>query len=327
MAIPMEIPAALLRAVIDGRAVRYGCVVKDGATGRILGHLKEVGRLSETLASIPLGPVTTAVQIGQWIDTHGQLRHIRQTLDHLQLISSVGAVASVVGLGVSVAGFALVLRRLDRLESGLNAAMGKLQSVVERLHLKLDLLQMAELRTAWEQLTGADRTTPGGRRDDLLASADRVFQKYRHYYHALIRELAPVMRAELPLPQARELYGRFFACCQAELEANLALGDFDQWFFRHDRITAQCTELGAVAARDIIHTRIDGSTLFTDAERTVLGQDAVLTAEFCRENRVRLATSDAEARWLEKAGIAPAEYLGELHQISEPRLIFVPHAS
>src|SRR4051812_6452163 len=117
MAIPMGIPAALLRAVIDGRALRYGCLVKDVATGRILGHLKDVGRLSATLAGIPLDPVTTAVQLGQWIDTHGQLRHIRQTLDHLHLISSVGAVASVVGLGVSVAGFAMVLRRLDRLGS------------------------------------------------------------------------------------------------------------------------------------------------------------------------------------------------------------------
>jgi hypothetical protein len=247
-----------------------------------------------------------------------------RTLDHLQLISSVGTVASVVGLGVSAVGFALVLRRLDRLESGLNAAMRRLQSAVDRVHLKLDLLQGAELRAAWERLAGAGRTARGGRRDELLVSADRVFQTHRHYYHALIQDVAPAARADLPLPQVRELNGRFFACCQAELDANLALGDVDQWLFRHEQIAAQIAELDAGTARDVFRARVDGTELLTDAERTRLSRDAVTTADFCQENRARLATADGEIQWLVSAGVTPDEYLGELAGATAPGVAFIP---
>jgi hypothetical protein len=79
---------------------------------------------------MPLDPLTTAVQIGQWFDTHSQLTAIRQTLSHLQLINTVGAAASVAGLGVSVAGFAVVLNRLERFEANVQASMEKIRAEV-----------------------------------------------------------------------------------------------------------------------------------------------------------------------------------------------------
>lgn len=103
MAILMGIPPEFLQTVLDGRVVRYGCILKEGGNGRIVGHLKELTGLSRTLADIPLGPALAgasgAAQIGQWLDTHHQLGQVRQLLDHLGLVSSVGAVASVAGLG------------------------------------------------------------------------------------------------------------------------------------------------------------------------------------------------------------------------------------
>src|SRR4051812_2548140 len=120
MPIPMEMPASFLQAVIDGRVARYGCVLKDVLSGRIVGHLKEVGQAAVLLSGAPVSPIGTAAsvvaQAGQWLDSHVQLKAIRQTLEHLQLVTTAGALASVAGLGVSVAGFALVLRRLERLE-------------------------------------------------------------------------------------------------------------------------------------------------------------------------------------------------------------------
>lgn len=195
----MQIPAQFLDSMSRGIAIRYGCVIKEVATGRILGHLKEVGTWANAASSIPVSPVTTALQIGQWVDTHSQLCVIRQTLDQLKLISSVGAAASVIGLGVSVAGFALVLRRLDRLETNVNASMVKLRAEVERVRLKLEMLEMAEISAAWERLAGARYCGHAFRKEELLKTADVTFQKYRNYYYFLLREVRPIERPKVPV--------------------------------------------------------------------------------------------------------------------------------
>jgi hypothetical protein len=158
MPIPMDIPARFLPGVIAGNVIRYGCILCDARTGKIVGHLKQVLDISRSIPMNPIGAVSTVGQLIQTFATHHQLTRIQQTLDHLKLISSVGAVASVAGLGVSVAGFALVLRRLERLQQGLNQAMERIRAQVEKVQLKLDMLQMAQLRGAWEQLGGACQT-------------------------------------------------------------------------------------------------------------------------------------------------------------------------
>ena len=136
----MQIPAQFLHVVAQGAARRYGCIIKDQATGRILGHLKEVGKWANALPSLPLNPVSTAVEIAQWLSTQSQLSAIRETLHHLQLMTSVGAAASVAGLGVSAVGFGLVLRRLERLEEHVNAGIHNILVQIDKLGRKMTLL-------------------------------------------------------------------------------------------------------------------------------------------------------------------------------------------
>src|SRR5689334_926691 len=89
----------------------------------------------------------------------------------------------------------------------------------------------------------------------LLERADETFQKYRNFYHQLVVRLRPLEQPELALPQTRQLYGRFFACCQAELEANFLLGDFAQWRYRHGVIASQAGEVCGFDARAALSTR------------------------------------------------------------------------
>lgn len=113
--------------------------------------------------------------------SHLKLGEIQDSLNFLHLIGSAGAVAGIANLGVSVAGFAEVLRRLNRLEHNLNQGMDRLRAEVEKVRLTLDMLQMAELRAAWELLGAAEQTDRPGRSADLLQDADKTFHKYRYY--------------------------------------------------------------------------------------------------------------------------------------------------
>jgi hypothetical protein len=315
MPIPMEIPARFLQALLDGRLVRYGCILKETTTGQIVGHLKELDRVSRILSGIPLNPglagASAVVQIGQWIDTHHQLGQIRQVLDRLQLVSSIGAVASVAGLGVSVAGFALVLSRLARLEQNLNQGMDHIRAEVEKLNVKMDLLHMAKLTAAWEKLAGASQTDLPERTDESLKEAAEIFQIYRNYYYELIREVQPLGRPELSLPQVRQLYGRFFACAVAELEANFLLHDFAKWRCQHAIIAKQLADTCGLDAPEMFRCRVDGlggRRLFP-GEANELREQVLVTRDTCWENRARIETAGEEVLWLERHKLTPWEYL------------------
>jgi hypothetical protein len=330
VAIPMAIPEQFLPAVLSGQAVRYGCILKDVATGQIIGHLKELAGLSQLLSGIPIHPLLTGAaavaQAGQWIDTHMQLRQIRQALDHLQLVSSIGAVASVAGLGVSVAGFAIVWKRLQRLEQNLNRAMDQLRAEVERLHLKIDLLSMAELTMASQQLDSAGHTDCAEREAELLKDADRCFQKYRNYYYRLILELEPLTRPALTLPQIRELYGRFFACVQGELEANFLLHDLAQWRHRHEGIVQQLAEVCNLDVRAMLRCRVDALGLVTQSELKNLKEQVFATYDVCRESRERIVTAKEEVLWLDRSRLAPSDYLRVVRGApKEEGVLLFPH--
>lgn len=325
MPIQMQIPAQFLQAMASGAAQRYGCIIKDTVTGHILGHLKEVGTWAEMASCVPLNPLTTAVQIGQWIDTRSQLSAIRQTLSQLQLISSVGAVASVAGLGVSVAGFAMILRRLERLEANANAAMERIRAEVERVRLKLDMLEMAEIRAAWERLAGARRSGDPSRSRDFIKDADQTFQKYRNYYYSLLREVRPLDKTGVPIAAVRELFARFLACGQAELEANLLFGDFQHWYFRHERMLAQVSEITAFRPDLVFRERATAHGLVTSTELRQLRDEVAMTHDFCLESRARIETADQEVRWLEGQETAPDAYLTSLSQAPDVGIVMIAH--
>lgn len=329
MPIPMEIPAHLFQGVVDGTLIRIGCTVRDVATGQVVAHLKELAGVSRLLCEFPLNPMLggadTLLQLGQWIDTHSQLKHIQGMLQKLQLVSTVGAVASVAGLGVSVGGFALVLRRLARLEQNLNQGLDKVRVEVERLNHRMDMLELAKLRTAWDQLVGATSTTDKRRREDLLKDAEKTFHEYRNYYHSLINGLRPTFRTELTLPQVRELFGRFIACGVAELDANFLLGDFEQWRFRHAKICEQFNAICDYDDKAVFADRIAAIGIATEHEQEGLRDQVRATREFCSESRDRIVTSAEEVRWVEQRGMSPEDYVREFSSAPDGGIVMIPH--
>jgi hypothetical protein len=89
---------------------------------------------------------------------------IAPALEALQLVSAIGAAASVANLAVSIAGFAAVLHRLERIEGKLDAMLATLRGDLADLSSKLDDVQMARPRRP---------RPPGG---SLVASTDAELQ-------------------------------------------------------------------------------------------------------------------------------------------------------
>ena len=132
-----DIPRSLLADVDSGKIELFNAILKDVATGRIVGHVQQTNALEALLGSAfqgaqvtlsngfsPLGLVS-AFQNEQIRRSLGAMQSTLGLLQNLQ----IGALAlSGVGLGVSVAGFALMLRRLKGIDAQLNVLESKVKA-------------------------------------------------------------------------------------------------------------------------------------------------------------------------------------------------------
>jgi hypothetical protein len=61
--IPFEYPSRLLADIATGQVVRYGTILKDAATGRIVSHMQETGVVQSILSNLVTGPfIPTCIQ-------------------------------------------------------------------------------------------------------------------------------------------------------------------------------------------------------------------------------------------------------------------------
>jgi hypothetical protein len=203
---------------------RIGAMIHERASGNIVGHIQELGGwglLSKMPipGGNPLGLVSEAVQMGQ---LHG----IQQTLNAVQSLATVGAVASVATLGVSVVGFAAVLSKLKRIDGKLDRALSELAQIrklVESLNIKADALQIAELRQGLEAVALARNYSESRRNTDLTVAVNNL-AKLRHYYGGLLANPQFCAFGTVSIGVLHDVQERLVAACEGELFADLLLG-------------------------------------------------------------------------------------------------------
>jgi hypothetical protein len=151
--IPFSFPDHLISHFAAGDSVRFGAILKDAATGRIVGHVQETGLAHSLLSKLIGGGVPTPFSlIGNLvgaaveIDTDRQIQQVKdqiaqsqQLVQALQVLQIANLAVSIVGVGVTVAGFVHVHRRL-------NAIDRKLDLVMESMKGGFDAQRRAALR-------------------------------------------------------------------------------------------------------------------------------------------------------------------------------------
>jgi len=192
--------------------------------GRFAAKLTPSTGLGEFLASLP----ASVESVQKLITTTQELTQVAPALQALQLISTVGAIASVAGVGVSIVGFATVLHRLKRIEGKLDEMMMKiddLRTAVQSLGATTESFVMARLSSAKENL---DRGIAADTKDEqvsLARDARRLFQESRLRYLELWRRTDPWNNPDIEVVTALELQGRYVASAIGELQAEFLLGD------------------------------------------------------------------------------------------------------
>ncbi len=137
--IPFDLPLRFLPGLATGDIVRYGAILKDAGTGRILAHLQESGvaqsLLSQVLSSAPspLSLVLSGVNTGSSIYTAIQVRQLKAMMETLQALQVATLGVSLVGVGVSVAGFLYMRKRFNSLDVRLDKLIDAVKAGFENL--------------------------------------------------------------------------------------------------------------------------------------------------------------------------------------------------
>lgn len=151
--------AALLDTVAHG--LRDGSLYQDGGVIRRALPVGERGRIFAHLYQKGVAPLERAVDWGP---------KLSQAVGQMQGLVAVSTALSVVNLGVSVAGFVVLARKIDRLERGVKALEAVVQDGLRDVAMRLDRIEDRLVGIATLVRIGQSQTT--ARLDRLRGQID-----------------------------------------------------------------------------------------------------------------------------------------------------------
>lgn len=141
----------IIKGLLDGSLKRFGGVIREAATGRIVRHIAESPGLTTQLINLPFPPILGGASlvtnvadlatnvVGHSITIH-KLHQVKQTLNSVLQVSQIAAGASVLNLGVSIAGFAYMGYKLHQIQNSLDKVQKTLEAGFNRAEERLDNL-------------------------------------------------------------------------------------------------------------------------------------------------------------------------------------------
>ena len=121
----------IIKGLLDGSMTRYGSVIRWAAGnangGQIVRHLAETPGLTSKLMTVPFSPILGGIDVIGHGLTYHKLMGIEKTLSSVMGLTQIAAGASVLNLGVSIAGFAYMGYKLHQVQK----TLGHIQQSME----------------------------------------------------------------------------------------------------------------------------------------------------------------------------------------------------
>ena len=343
MPILMEEPAKYIAEIAAGKVIRYGAILKDAGTGQIIGHLKEAGQMGEILSSIassPFSAISSLNPVSMLTDVVGhtingiQIREvqksvdqIQQTLQGLELVTNVAALSSLAGLGVSVAGFAAVNTKLNKIDAKLDDIADNvvaIKNVLKGLHEGWDAMSNAKLQRAAETILVAEQANSSERRLELAKDAAADFALLRHYYSNLLSAQGLFEDINLDVSHLHELTARYTFTCLGVLQAEFITGDLGSYRKRLETIYQDFSKLVTFSPKELFQARCDKlPALALDHDYQVHSDSLVALSRYSSETAARIESHVVELEYLENNNLTVPEYLEALRD-HETDIVLIP---
>lgn len=186
-----DLPAQVAQGLADGNMIRNGGVIQDQASKKIVMWLKETGGIPgvspSALASVdPTGILRLGLQGIDTAATQSKLTALGAQVTQLQNLAMLTSATSILTLGVSVAGFAIISKKIKHLEGRLKDVQKTLAEVDEKIDLSFYSNFRAALDLAGNAFTMSDQAN---RRSSALQAIDRFLEAEHVYADLTDKEL------------------------------------------------------------------------------------------------------------------------------------------
>lgn len=331
-----EVPRALAAGVASGEYSVYGSIIRSGTTGRIVGHLQETSGLTHLVNAVgptPLGAAaqfaTGVVQIAQNEQIKTGISHLELGLDALHQLGVAQLALGATGIGVSVAGFAVISRKID----GVKAAVDGLAGKIEFVGGKIEALRADAIASELDDVRGLARLMDEGWRHGgelgtrrwhkVAEEAPRLSARFERRAGALLSEGVAALPTAEPMLDALALVGSLRVAGLAALgEISAAQSAAAEQASAIEALT------GRIGAADIARSSLSawgvqpGIDHWPEASERARA-DASLTARRLRDREAAAVTRAAAMPLLERKAIHPRDWLAAAREEGEVPLLLM----
>lgn len=313
MSIPFEIPAQFLAGLNSGDLVRYGTILKDVTTGKIVGHVQETGLLQKALQSgLSLNPATgTAaglIGVAQNTAVLSKLNAMQAMMGTIQTLQIASLASSVIGIGVTAATAAMILNRLkeiDRSLESIESSIAALPSKWRELDLRKRMINVS---------TAVDRLQEAEMRSDADNVVKNVEEKLNYAFDELHDGISSfVLEAKIDEQLLRGLLAALALCGSAQLKSLIWLDEKKAAEHRASQHCAKMLQLAFRMPRDIMADKLTGGP-----------QLALEISQDCSEIRLRIASQPDLVRSLILHDINGRDFIDRIQNDETAPLLILP---
>lgn len=171
------IPKDTLLGLLSGAYTLHGGVVR-GAGGQIVAHLVSPAGVTSLIPG--LGWVADAFQTYQLHQLGFKVEQISQQVNVVTQLAQAGLAVSGLNLAFSIAGFALINKKLENIQ----AQLTRIEKDTKKTRQLLEAFKYAQLKAAYDTLRHG-QTGPLDHRSHCLHQAKRDFGQLVHTYQKL----------------------------------------------------------------------------------------------------------------------------------------------
>lgn len=331
------VPPEVVEGVLSGAYKVTGSVVREVSSGRGVAFLQETGVLEQLLGSAvkgagatlqsgfnPLG-VLTAIQNQQ---IKSRLVEVQSSLAMLQNVQFGTLAVAGLGIGVSVAGFALMLKKLNTIDAHLKTLERKIDQITADRRSDDLRLTLADVGTQLEAIdtlsTRVNRVGSAEAAERTLATlSGRLEVHFQHHSDA-------VQTQHISLEDMDMLWSLAAAirlCHEAGLRALLTIDELqaakELASRRANRFLNLSQALSPDALSRLYAQREDGVEAFARSRKVALPHAEILVGGL-RETVASVASQAELADALSMRQISGADYFKELEEETDACLLALP---
>lgn len=332
------VPPELVNGVVSGLYKVTGSVVREVSTGRGVAFLQETGVLQSLFNSVVssggnpiVGLATFGLSAVSGIQNHqikSRLVEIQSSLALLQNLQIGTLAVSGLGLGVSVVGFAVMLKRLKGIETHLGTIEAKIEATTT--DRRSDGLRMifADVGT---QLDTVDTLSVRSNKVSVAEAAEQALAKSAGRLESIFQQKSDTMQAAPVTPADMDMLWSLAAairlCHEAGSRALYTINELEAAKQLAERRAQRFLDLSQTLAPDTL-ARLCGQSAqdpkaYAEARRLALPKAEVLV-QGLRDSVASISSQSELANNLIENKISGTAYLDEVAAEKDAPLLILP---